>query len=194
MLTSTNGPLWRVQFLSRNPDGTHQSLKKSLNQEIAGRLEPPRSVDITVPATIDTAIEGADVVVSAVGIMHGTTADFERIQWKGAENIALAARAAGAKLVHISAIGADKSSSIAYARTKGLGEEAVFKVCPDATIIRPSIMFGPGDGFFGVRIASFDCTPSVSGSIAAIRHSIKVSSLYACVWWRYQSFSTCVCW
>ncbi|KAI0094301.1 NAD-binding protein [Irpex rosettiformis] len=149
MLTSTKSPLWRVQLLSRNPEVLQQTLKKSVSSEAAERLEPPRLADITKPNALDTALEGADVVVSAVGIMQGTVADFERIQWKGAENVALAARAAGAKLVHISAIGADESSSLAYARTKGLGEKAVSKICSDATIIRPSIMFGPGDGFFG---------------------------------------------
>lgn len=155
MLTSPKSPHWRVQLLSREPDGFQQAIKNSLSAEAAERLEPPRSVDITIPGTFDTAFEGVDVVVSAVGIMQGTPSDFERVQWNGAENVAKAAHTAGAKLVHISAIGADPSSSISYARTKGLGEEAVFKACSDATIIRPSIMFGPGDGFFGVRVPRY---------------------------------------
>ncbi|KAI0697551.1 hypothetical protein BC835DRAFT_1405622 [Cytidiella melzeri] len=149
-LTSTHKPLWHVQLLSRDPENLQQTLKSSLPAEVAQQLQPPRSVDITQPGTLHQAFEGADVVVSAVGIMHGTPADFERIQMKGAENVARAARAAGAKLVHISAIGADAESSIPYARTKGLGEIAVFNACPDATVVRPSIMFGPGDGFFAV--------------------------------------------
>ncbi len=66
------------------------------------------------------------------------------------DDVAKAAQAVGAKLVHISAIGADSTSHIPYARTKALGEKAVFEVCPSATVIRPSIIFGPGDGFFGV--------------------------------------------
>lgn len=82
--------------------------------------------------------------------MHGTPADFDRLQHRGAENVARAAKDAGAKLIHISAIGADKFSSIPYAKTKGLGEEAVLRINPEATIVRPSLVFGPGDGFFAV--------------------------------------------
>jgi len=68
---------------------------------------------------------------------------------KGARHIAKAARDAGAEqLVHISAIGADKSSSAKYARTKGLGEEAIFSEFPSAKVLRPSIVFGPEDEFF----------------------------------------------
>jgi uncharacterized protein YbjT (DUF2867 family) len=154
MLASTLKPTWRVQLLSRSPENLHRTVKNSLSTEVAERLEPPRSVDITIPGSLHTAFEDADVVVSAVGIMYGTPVDFERVQWKGAENIARGAHAVRAKLIHISAIGADASSSIPYARTKGLGEKAVFDVCPDATVIRPSIIFGPEDGFFGVRITA----------------------------------------
>ena len=64
----------------------------------------------------------------------------------GARNVAEAARDAGAKsLVHISAIGADPKSDAAYARTKGEGELAVRAAFPSATIIRPSLVFGPED-------------------------------------------------
>jgi uncharacterized protein YbjT (DUF2867 family) len=97
------------------------------------------------------AFRNASVIVSLVGIMHGTPSDFDRIQHKGAENVARAAQSIGAKLIHISAIGADKNSTIPYAKSKGLGEEAVFRASPEATIIRPSLVFGPGDGFFAVR-------------------------------------------
>ena len=110
--------------------------------------------DITKPDTLDAAFSEAAVVVSLVGIMHGSSKMFEDIQWRGAENVARASKKAGAKLVHISAIGADRDSNIPYARTKALGEEAVREVCKDATIIRPSIVFGPGDGFFAVSNAT----------------------------------------
>lgn len=147
----TKAPIWRVQLASRDPERVHKSVLDSSSPEIAQRLQPPRSLDITKPGTLHMAFDDAEVVVSAVGILTGSPNDFERIQWRGAENIARAAHAAGAKLIHISAIGADPNSSIPYARTKGLAEQAVLDVCPDATIIRPSIIFGPGDGFFGVR-------------------------------------------
>lgn len=82
--------------------------------------------------------------------MHGALQDFERIQWVGAENVAIAARDAGAKIIHFSAIGADPKSSIPYVRTKGLGEQSVLAIDPTATIIRPSLVFGPEDDFFNV--------------------------------------------
>ena len=104
-------------------------------------------VDVTKGETLPQAFENADAVVSLVGILQGSPAQFEQIQWKGAENVARAAVAVGAKLVHVSAIGADPHSKIPYARTKGLGEQAVLSHCPDATIIRPSLVFGPGDTF-----------------------------------------------
>lgn len=114
-------------------------------------LLPPVPVDITKGETLAKAFEDADTVVSLVGILNGSPAQFEAIQWKGAENVARAAAAVGAKLVHISAIGADLNSKIPYARTKALGEEAVRSHCANATIIRPSLVFGPGDGLFNVR-------------------------------------------
>ena len=57
--------------------------------------------------------------------MQGSPEDFDDVQWHGAENVALAAKKQGAKVVHISAIGADETSKIAYARTKALGEKGI---------------------------------------------------------------------
>ncbi|KAF7979401.1 hypothetical protein HWV62_42510 [Athelia sp. TMB] len=144
----------RVQVSSRSPGKVHAALERDPEVDTA-RLLPAVSVDITQPHTLAPSFKGADVVVSLVGIMHGTPSDFERIQWKGAENVAHAAKDAGAKLIHFSAIGADANSSIPYARTKALAEKSVFEICPDATIIRPSLVLGPGDGFFNASCLSF---------------------------------------
>ena len=63
--------------------------------------------------------------------------------------LARLAREAGvARLIHISAIGADPRSTSAYARSKAAGEQAVRDAFPTATILRPSIVFGPEDQFF----------------------------------------------
>lgn len=113
-------------------------------------LLPHICSDVRYPETLLPAFEEADVVVSLVGIMYGSPKMFEDIQWKGAENVAKAAKRAGAKVIHLSAIGANRESKIPYERTKALGEEAIRAVCQDATIIRPSLIFGPGDGFFAV--------------------------------------------
>lgn len=125
-------------------------MSQTLSQDLKTRLLHPVAVDITKPETLAPAFKGASVVVSLVGILHGTPEAFEKIQWRGAENVARAAQNAGAKLIHISAIGANPESKLAYERTKGLGEQAVLETCPTATVIRPSIVFGPEDDFFNV--------------------------------------------
>ena len=112
-------------------------------------------VDITKKETIPPAFENANVVVSLVGIMHGSTQDFTDIQWKGAENVAKCAKDAGARLIHFSTIGADPNSKIPYVKTKGLAEQSILALDPTTTIIRPSLVFGPEDDFFNVRITIF---------------------------------------
>lgn len=138
----------RVQLSSRQPGKPYAVLKSSVQHQ--SRLLPPVPVDITKPETLTPSFKDAAFVVSLVGLLNGSPKDFEEIQWKGAENVAKAAKSVGAKLIHVSAIGADINSSIPYARTKALAEASVFDICPDATVIRPSIVFGPGDSFFNV--------------------------------------------
>ena len=118
----------------------------------------PLPVDITKKETIPPAFENADIVVSLVGIMHGSTQDFTDVQLKGAENVAKCAKDAGAKLIHFSAIGADPNSKIPYVKTKGLAEQSILALDSTATIIRPSLVFGPEDDFFNVRIDHFRST------------------------------------
>ena len=75
--------------------------------------------------------------------------------------MALAAAAAGARLVHVSALGADANSPSLYARTKAAGEKAVLAAVPDATIFRPSIVFGPEDDFFNRFAAMARISPAL---------------------------------
>lgn len=138
-----------IQVASRTPHRIYETLKKELPPE---HLLPPLTLDITDPSTLSPAFKGASAVVSLVGLMHGTPSDFERVQWRGAENVAEAAQRLDIQLVHISAIGADSESSIPYNRTKALAERSVLDLCSNnATIIRPSLVFGPEDDFFNVR-------------------------------------------
>ena len=99
--------------------------------------------DITDRDSVQRALHGATTAVNLCGVfgkaMHAVHVD-------GARNVAELAAAAGARsLVHISAIGADVNSAALYGRTKALGEQAVRKAFPKATIIRPSLVFGPED-------------------------------------------------
>jgi NADH dehydrogenase len=110
----------------------------------------PLAAPINSAPAVARAVDGADLVVNLVGILaerHG--GDFARVQAEGARAIAAAAAKAGAtRLVHLSAIGADPASASLYARSKGQGEERVHAEFPAATILRPSIVFGPEDQFF----------------------------------------------
>jgi len=99
--------------------------------------------------SIDRAVEGSQFVVNCVGILSESGRNtFDAVQEFGGRAIAEAARAVGAKLTHISAIGANSGSSSSYGRTKGKAEAAILSILPDAVILRPSIVFGPEDGFF----------------------------------------------
>lgn len=110
----------------------------------------PLAASVTEEAAAARAIAGANLVVNLVGILHERRpGDFQRIQAEGAGRVARLAAAAGAeRLVHVSAIGADPASPSAYGRSKGEGEQAVRAAFPGAVILRPSIVFGPEDGFF----------------------------------------------
>lgn len=114
-----------------------------------GQVVPVRA-SVTDDASVARAVAGADVVVNLVGILfERKSGDFQRIHAEGAGRIARLAAAAGVRrLVQISAIGADPGSQSLYARSKGEGEQAVAAAFPGATILRPSVVFGPDDQFF----------------------------------------------
>ncbi len=125
--------------------------------ELAGHLRPMGRVgqihavqaNLRYPQSIAAALRDADVAVNLVGILFERGRQrFDAVQAAGAEAVALAAKAAGARLVHVSAIGADENSRSRYARSKAAGERLVLAAAPAATIIRPSIIFGPEDDFF----------------------------------------------
>lgn len=102
--------------------------------------------------SVRSAVEGASAAINLVGILYERgTQTFRAIHHLGAARVATIAAAAGVRrLVHISAIGASAQAEAAYARSKGAGEEAVRKAFPTATILRPSIVFGPGDSFLNL--------------------------------------------
>jgi uncharacterized protein YbjT (DUF2867 family) len=136
---------YRVRVAVRRPD-------------LAGHLQPLGTVgqihavqaNLRYRWSVDRAVQGADAVINLVGILAPSGRQtFDAVQAFGARAIAEAARAAGiARLIHVSAIGADANSASAYARTKAAGEAGVFETVPDAVVFRPSIVFGPEDDFF----------------------------------------------
>lgn len=107
--------------------------------------------NITDEGAVAAALEGATVAVNCVGILAPGKGGngFEALQAEGTERIARLAAAAGvSRMVQISAIGADTGSDSLYQRTKAKGEAGVLAHMPAALILRPSIVFGPGDSFF----------------------------------------------
>ena len=135
----------RVTVAVRNPESA--LFLKPMGD--VGQITPV-GADVRDGPAVAAAVQGADWVVNLVGILYETKRQsFSAIHAQGAERIAKAAKAAGAKrLVHVSAIGANRHSSAAYARSKAAGEAAVAAAYPAATILRPSIIFGPEDDFF----------------------------------------------
>ena len=113
------------------------------------------NIRIDDEALLPAFVANNDAVINLVGILHESGGQrFDRVHHVGPARLARLAREAGvARFVHISAIGADPRSTSAYARTKAAGEEAVRDAFPTATILRPSVVFGPEDQFFN-RLAA----------------------------------------
>jgi uncharacterized protein YbjT (DUF2867 family) len=152
----------RVRVAERNPlDTVHLKPLAGLGQAQAV------PADITKPATIAHAVQGADAVINLVGILKGR---FEAVHVDGASAVAEAAARAGAtRLVHLSAIGADAGAPSAYAVSKGRGEAAVRAAFPGATIVRPSILFGAEDQF----VNRFACMMSVAPVMPVVRPDVR---------------------
>jgi uncharacterized protein YbjT (DUF2867 family) len=104
---------------------------------------------ILSPEDIFKSIQGADIVVNLVGILYEKkNQTFESIHVEGARCIAeIASKMGISRLLHMSALGANKDSPSRYASTKARGEEAVLSHFPQATLFRPSVIFGPEDAF-----------------------------------------------
>jgi len=148
---------YRVRVAVRNPNlAIHVQPLGNV-----GQIQPVQA-NLRVRWSVDRAVEGADCVVNLVGILHeGGRQTFNAVQDFGARAVAEAARAAGARLVHVSAIGADPESPVAYARTKGQAEKAVLDIVKDAIVFRPSIVFGPEDRFFNRFAAMARLSPAL---------------------------------
>src|SRR6266550_4040991 len=135
---------FRIRVAVRRPD-------------LAGHLQPLGRVgqvhavaaNLRYPASVEAAARDADIVINLVGILFERGRQkFDAVQAFGAEAVALAAAAFGARMVHVSAIGADERAPSHYARSKAAGERLVLAAVPSAVILRPSVLFGPEDDFF----------------------------------------------
>jgi NADH dehydrogenase len=135
---------YRIRVAVRRPDltGHLQPLGR------VGQIQAVQA-NLRYPASIEAAVRDADLVVNLVGVLFERGRQrFEAVHTFGAEAVALTAAAHGAPLVHVSALGADENAPSLYARSKAKGEKLVMAALPSATILRPSVVFGPEDNFF----------------------------------------------
>ena len=148
---------YRIRVAVRRPD-------------LAGHLQPLGRVgqihavqaNLRHAASVETAARDASVLVNLVGILFERGRQrFQAVQAFGAEQVALAANAHGARVVHVSAIGADANSRSGYARSKAAAERLVFAAVPQAVVMRPSILFGPEDDFFNRFAAMARISPAL---------------------------------
>jgi len=134
---------YRIRVAVRRPD-------LAFHLQPLGRVGQIHAVqaNLRYPESVNAAVRDTDVVINLVGILAESGAQrFTAVQAEGASAVAAAAKAAGARLIHVSAIGADPQSSSAYARTKAAGEEAARAAVPQAIVFRPSVVFGAEDQF-----------------------------------------------
>ncbi len=149
---------WRIRVACRRPDLAN-------HLQPLGRVGQIHAVqaNLRYPASVAAALRGAEAVVNLAAVLteHGAQT-FGALHVGGARAVAQAAAAAGiSNIVHVSAIGADAGSDSLYARTKGMGEAEILAACPDAVIMRPSIIFGPEDSFFNRFAALARMSPAL---------------------------------
>jgi uncharacterized protein YbjT (DUF2867 family) len=149
--------------------------------ELAGHLQPLGKVgqihavqaNLRYPASVEAAMRDSHVAINLVGILtEGGAQTFDAVQGTGAGAVAKAAAAVGARMVHVSAIGADQNSESRYARAKAAGEKAVFSATPSATVLRPSIVFGPEDQFtnrFAALARMSPALPLIGGGVTKMQ-------------------------
>jgi uncharacterized protein YbjT (DUF2867 family) len=149
--------------------------------ELAGHLQPLGRVgqihavqaNLRYPASVEAAMRDSHTAINLVGILAESGAQtFDAVQGAGAGAVARAAAAAGAAMVHVSAIGADENSASGYARAKAAGEKAVLAAIPSASILRPSVVFGPEDQFtnrFAALARMSPVIPLVGGGVTKLQ-------------------------
>jgi uncharacterized protein YbjT (DUF2867 family) len=137
----------RIRVAVRNPS-------KALDLTVSGTVGQIALVQCNVRnlESVKSVTKGSDYVINCVGILYESGKQtFETTHYSGAKNIALACRDNHVKkLIHISALGANKNSNSHYAKTKAAAEEAITSIMPNSTILRPSIIIGAEDNFFNM--------------------------------------------
>jgi uncharacterized protein YbjT (DUF2867 family) len=148
---------YRIRVAVRRPD-------LAFHLQPLGRVGQIHAVQANLrhAASVEAAARDAHVLINLVGILFERGRQrFDLVHSYGAEQVALAASAHGARLVHVSAIGADEHSPANYARSKAAAERLVLSALPSAVIMRPSVLFGPEDDFFNRFAAMARMSPAL---------------------------------
>jgi NADH dehydrogenase len=156
---------WRIRVAVREP---HLAPELKVMGDV-GQVELVQA-NVRQEASVQAALVGAQACVNLVGVLYEAGRQtFGAVHATAPGLIANAAAAAGAtKFVQVSAIGADATASAEYARTKAAGEAAVRAAFPNAVVLRPSVVFGPEDGFFnrfGAMAAMSPVLPLIGGGL-----------------------------
>ena len=149
---------------------------------------PPTDVcygNVTDPDALAEACRGISEVIHLVAVIRGGPRQFDAINRQGAANVVAAAREAGSvrRFVHLSAVGAANVPRLRYLHSKWLGEQEVVNGGLPYAIIRPSLIFGPGDEFtnaIAALVRSLPITP-VIGSGNNRLQPIHVEDVARCV-------------
>jgi uncharacterized protein YbjT (DUF2867 family) len=148
---------YRIRVAVRRPDLTG-------HLQPLGRVGQIHAVQANVrhSGSVEAAVRDADIVINLVGILFERGRQrFDTVQTFGSEQVALAAANHGARMIQVSAVGADDNASSHYARSKSEGEKAVLAARPEATIFRPATMFGPEDDFLNKFAAMARLLPAL---------------------------------
>jgi len=136
---------WRIRVAVRKPNLAHFLTPMGR----VGQIQLLKT-NILREDSVRAALREADAAINLVGILYQTgNQRFDSIHAEGAARIArLSSELGVGRLLHVSTLGADPESTSKYARSKAAGERAVREAFPTATILRPSVVFGPEDDFF----------------------------------------------
>lgn len=136
---------------------------RSVHRYLADRGVEVVEGSVTEPASLPAAVDGVDAVVHLVGlIVEPPGVTFEAVVAEGTRSLVEAAERAGVRrFVYLSAVGAGPQAASRYHRTKWIAEEAVRAAALEAVILRPSVVYGPGDEF--VNLFARSPVPLIDG-------------------------------
>ncbi len=154
-ITGANGFVGRNLVALLLEDTAAADVRAIVRDERRARAELPavgldvRAADVTNAQTLRGVLDGADALVHTVAIPTERHAKFDDVNVRGVENVVAEAERAGVtRIVHISAIGASAESPYPFLRSKGRGQAVVTRSRVPYVVLRPSLLFGPGDDFF----------------------------------------------